>query len=104
MNPIYKELGRLILNARNDVPMSQDALSKRVGLSRTSVTNIENGRQQVPLHMIYSFADALGITPSDLLPDRTKLAAPANVVEINLDGLSKDVADFIIRNTQPKKA
>src|SRR5437867_243891 len=76
MRQFYIELGRNIRRHRQrpGVDLSQDSLAKRVGLSRTSVTNVEKGRQQVPLHMLYVFADALGVEATALLPDKKKLA------------------------------
>ena len=48
--------------------MTQFRLGMLVGLSRTSITNIEKGRQHVSLHHVYRIADALGIAPDKLLP------------------------------------
>jgi len=48
--------------------MTQDRLATLVGLSRTSITNIEKGRQRVSLHQLYRISDALGISPDMLLP------------------------------------
>ena len=48
--------------------MTQHRLGMLVGLSRTSITNIEKGRQHVSLHQVFRIADALGITPDMLLP------------------------------------
>lgn len=52
--------------------MSQEAFAKAVGLSRTSITNIERGRQPISLHTLYSMADILSIEPADLLPPTPK--------------------------------
>lgn len=99
MNRFYVEFGRNIRRQRErtEVKLSQDALAKRVGLSRTSITNIEKGRQQVPLHMLYSFADALGVDPSLLLPDKKKLIRDGQRVTVDLSKLSPDLADFVDR-------
>ncbi len=40
-----------------------------VGLTRTSVTNIEKGRQKVRLDTLYDIAEVLGESPQDLLPN-----------------------------------
>jgi transcriptional regulator with XRE-family HTH domain len=69
----YRELGRLIRNRRKAIPLSQEALGVNVGLSRTSITNIELGRQHLTLHMLYEFASALGVDPHHLLPDKKYL-------------------------------
>jgi len=99
VKPVYVEFGRNVrrLREREGFGLSQDALSKRVGLSRTSVTNIEKGRQQVPLHALYTFADALGVEPIVLLPDKKSLAPERKRVTIDLDKLPSDVAAFVDR-------
>jgi len=61
--------------------MSQEAFAKAVGLSRTSITNIERGRQPVSLHTLYFMADILGVGPADLLPP-----ALTNTVALALTG------------------
>jgi len=61
--------------------MSQEAFAKAVGLSRTSITNIERGRQPISLHTLYFMADILGVEPADLLPP-----APTNTMAFALSG------------------
>ena len=48
--------------------MSQEELATRAKLSRTSIVNIERGRQGVSLVTLYSLAAALNVTPAVLLP------------------------------------
>src|SRR5258707_332653 len=88
---LYIEFGSNLRRQRSGVGLSQENLAKRVGLSRTSVTNIEKGRQQVALHMVYSFADALGVEPSSLLPDKKKLAKDGKRVMVDLSELPPDL-------------
>jgi len=99
VNRFYIEFGQNVRRQRQrvGVKLSQDALAKRVGLSRTSVTNIEKGRQQLPLHMLYSFADALGVEPVSLLPDKKKLTRDRKRVTVDLSKLPPDLADFVDR-------
>jgi transcriptional regulator with XRE-family HTH domain len=78
----YKEFGRLLRIQRNESELTQTDLAVRVGLSRTSVTNIELGRQQVPLHYIYTFATALGVSPEKLLPGRDFAVAESDLVHL----------------------
>jgi transcriptional regulator with XRE-family HTH domain len=54
------------------VKLSQDSLARAVGLSRTSITNIEKGRQPVQVHLLVKIADALGATSASLLPAQPK--------------------------------
>jgi len=68
-DPLYEAFGKLVHQHRKRVDrMTQDRLGALVGLSRTSITNIEKGRQHVSLHQLYRIADALGVTPDLLLP------------------------------------
>lgn len=49
----YAEVGRRIRQAREKRGLSQEALASAVSLTRTSVTNIEKGRQKFLVHTIY---------------------------------------------------
>jgi DNA-binding XRE family transcriptional regulator len=55
----YKRFGRNVRNIRIACGVTQDALAKRVGLARTSIVNIEAGRQRILLNDIQRFAAAL---------------------------------------------
>jgi transcriptional regulator with XRE-family HTH domain len=68
MDKFYLEFGRMIRAQRNETDLTQTDLAERVGLSRTSITNIELGRQHISLHHLYALASALGTTPEKLLP------------------------------------
>ncbi len=65
----YKLLGELINQKRRTANKSQDELAKLVGLFRTSITNIEAGRQKIRLYTLYQIAAALEIPINNLLPD-----------------------------------
>jgi transcriptional regulator with XRE-family HTH domain len=69
MEPIYLDFGQRLRKARRQAKLTQEALGKRVGLSRTSITNIEQGNQHVGLHLLYGLAKAVGVRPVELLPD-----------------------------------
>lgn len=56
--------------------MTQGDLAERVGLGRTSMTNLEGGRQNPPLSILPELASALGVSPSELLADAS--AEPAD--------------------------
>lgn len=53
---------------RRKAQLTQSELASRIGLARTSITNIELGQQHIPLHLLYPLAAALGTTPHELLP------------------------------------
>jgi transcriptional regulator with XRE-family HTH domain len=68
IDPIYTVLGAAIRQQRESVGMTQDALASKVSISRTSVTNIERGRQSLLVHQLLKFSTALGVPPDALLP------------------------------------
>jgi transcriptional regulator with XRE-family HTH domain len=70
MNPesLHKRIGLFIAARRNSLDMKQEQLAASVGISRASVANIERGRQSVLVHHLYAIAKALGLQPSELLP------------------------------------
>jgi transcriptional regulator with XRE-family HTH domain len=59
--------------------LTQGELADLVGLERTSITNIENGNQKVPLHVLFRICEQLGANPAELLPSigDVGLGAPA---------------------------
>jgi DNA-binding XRE family transcriptional regulator len=66
---VYTEFGQRVRAGRGKSQLTQDMLAHQIGLSRTSVTNIESGRQAVLLHQVYDIARALDTTIQTLLPD-----------------------------------
>ena len=70
---LYEQLGRTIAKVREEKDYSQEKLAKKVRLTRTSITNIERGRQRIQLHTLYMIADILKVELSELLPSRKTL-------------------------------
>ena len=94
---LYQEFGRRLRSAREGAGLSQQILAERVGLSRTSITNIERGRQHVALHMLFRLASALGKEPSDLLPVEAVPAEEEAVDATALRGLEEDHREWVQR-------
>lgn len=65
---LYSEIGRRIKAEREALGFSQLDLAQEIGMLRTSVANIEAGKQRLPIHVLYAIATALAIPVSDLLP------------------------------------
>jgi transcriptional regulator with XRE-family HTH domain len=95
----YRAVGEKMRTARDSKGFTQEAIAASVGLSRTSLTNIEKGRQRLLLHTFIEIASALESSVADLLPD------PSPV----LDEISKRLPpnlppvqrDFITRTMNP---
>lgn len=103
---IYKELGRKIKLARNNAKLSQELLAKRIGLSRSSVTNIEKGRQHIPFHMLFQIADALGLNPIALIPPKNENKHPlTNKLDKKLsrDGTLEEEGKFWVQSVIKSK-
>lgn len=55
---------------REKAGLSQEALAAKVGVSKNTIINWENGNSYPPANKLYMLADALGCMPTDLiLPD-----------------------------------
>ena len=79
-----RALGRRIKEAREQVRVTQDQLAEAVRLSRTSITNIERGRQGVQVSMLVSIARTLGKNVVDLIPSDDLLASRSLSEELRL--------------------
>ena len=96
MEDFYRVFGRQLAQVRRTAGLSQQALGDRVGLSRTSIVNVEKGRQRVPLHMLIEFAAALGAEPATLLPP----AAPVldgQRLPAELRGIDENAQAWVLR-------
>lgn len=75
------QFGKLVRGYRRRRDVTQLQLGERVGLTRTSITNIEKGRQKVLLHQVFQFADALQVNPEMLLPRQITREAESQIEE-----------------------
>ena len=80
--------------------LTQEQLAEIVGISRPSVANIENGRQQLTVAQLVRFADALNVAPSELLPIPQSVGPerpPSESLE-NAKPTVRDWADRLLMN------
>lgn len=69
MEPVYAKFGEILRTCRQESRMSQVDLAQEVGISRSSLSNIEAGRQRVYLDQCFKFAAALNcLSIQSLLP------------------------------------
>ena len=96
---LYKEFGRRLHDARKKAELNQGDLAERVHLSRTSITNIEKGRQHISLYQLYLLSAALGLEPHDLLPEKNTISAYDIIdqKELNKHDLEKDAEAWVKR-------
>lgn len=72
---LYPEIGRLIKAARRSKKKTQGYLAEKVGLSRTSITNIELGQQKFLIETLWGIAKALRVPATSLLPQHDTQAS-----------------------------
>lgn len=68
---LYFVLGKRVRAAREKANLRQIDLAEKVGLTRTSIVNIEQGKQRIQLVELYRVALILGVEIADLLPKST---------------------------------
>ncbi len=83
---LYRQIGERLRARREQLDMRQSALADAIGVRRTSVSNIESGRQKAPLHLIYRICAVLGIDIATILPTAEELARP-DLVPVSIDGV-----------------
>jgi len=75
VSEVYKFVGARIRSARVRAGLTQAELAARIGLKRTSVTNIEQGNQTLAVHTLLDVAEACACQASTLLPTEEELLA-----------------------------
>jgi DNA-binding XRE family transcriptional regulator len=69
---LYGHIGAALKTAREEVGMNQSEAGEICKMTRTSIINLEQGRQYMPLHKLIAYCQALGISVVDILPDWAK--------------------------------
>lgn len=91
---LYRLVGERVRARRGSLTQSQ--LAERVGLGRTSITNLESGSQRMPLHYLARVADALGCDLRDLLPGKEELTGGSARVVGGATGSPTPLTDALI--------
>ena len=96
VDPFYRSFGKLVRLHRQRLPkLTQEKLGLMVGLSRTSVTNVEKGRQHVALHQVFALAEALRVKPEALLPSSGERAGPSWVAQKLPPDTDRETAEWV---------
>jgi transcriptional regulator with XRE-family HTH domain len=78
---VYARFGRDLQRLRRQRKLSQSDLARLIDpsgerLSRSSIANIETGKQRVALHLFLEIAQALKVEPKELLPAQSVAITP----------------------------
>lgn len=97
---LYRAVGRLVRMSRERAGLTQEDLAREVGLTRTSITNIERGRQKLVIHALFAIAQAVGAPAVSLLPP--SLAQGSSSLEVSLaDDLPAPEREWVKRILMP---
>lgn len=97
---IYLIIGERIRIRRNELGYSQTQLGKKVSLTRSSIANIEAGRQRPMIHTVMQIANELGMEPRDFLPEVEQPQRPMSLETGSLDGQPESTQNFVQRVIQ----
>lgn len=95
LEQIYRTIGERIRTRRTELGFSQTQLGQKVSLTRSSIANIEAGRQRPMIHTIMQIADELNLEPPELLPSVGRKSSPLTVTEGDLDGQPSSTYQFV---------
>lgn len=62
-----KEIGKFLKFQRNKIGLSQDQLASRCDLTKSNISNIENGNKDFNFTTFLEYAKGLGLHPKELL-------------------------------------
>ncbi len=71
-------IGNRIKSLRTERSLSQEDLSLQLNLSRASISNIELGRHQIPLFLLYELSLYFKIDIHDLIPSIEEIQSNLN--------------------------
>lgn len=86
---LYTLVGERVRRARQAAGLSQAKLARNLGMSRTSIVNIEAGRQHPPLHVLWDVADQLGTELSLLIPRADEYRVNGAPVKLDPETIEK---------------
>ena len=93
---LNRAIGKALADRRRAAGMRQADVAQSVGISRSSLANIEKGRQALSIFLLYQVADALDVgDPRTLLPRSipSSRKKDAEVVNIPIGEASAALSD-----------
>lgn len=87
---LYRQIGERLRRVRGEIGVTQEQLAGAVGVLRTSITNIEAGKQKPPLHLLYKICATLGIEMTSVLPANSDVINTAEEL-VDVEGLGEPV-------------
>ena len=86
---LYRRLGRAVADRRRELGFTQSTIAEKLGLSRASLANLENGRQRIMVHQLFALVNALKLkSVLDLVPEAWAPPEPLPDIEVSGSTLS----------------
>lgn len=86
---LYRRLGRAVADRRREIGFTQKTVAEKLGLSRASLANLENGRQRIMVHQLFALVNALKLKSIlDLVPEAWIPPEPLPDIKISGSTLS----------------
>lgn len=104
ISKVYKIFGKKLAEARKKQGLTQEKLAVASSLSRSSIANIESGRQAIPLHTLLLIANALKIPAAELLPQPDEFddgfVMDNAIVKEKIEGQSEAIQELILKTIE----
>lgn len=103
---LYRHIGRKVrtLREKRQPPMTQENLGSEIGFGRSSIAQIESGKQKTRLHTLYNLCNALGVEPVEVLPTWAQATTAPEDEEVTAYGQTFKVpplvADFLFKHAK----
>ena len=102
IDSLYLVIGQKIRSRRKERDVSQLNLAKKLKISRTSVVNIEAGRQKAPIHVLWQLAETLETEIHMLIPKQSELDSSSNQAILDADTV-RDINEAAAGDPQTKR-
>ncbi|MDP1844941.1 MAG: helix-turn-helix transcriptional regulator [Sediminibacterium sp.] len=97
IDEFYIYVGEKVRFQRKKARMDQETLARHVNLGRTTIINIEKGRQRLSLEHAWLTAKVLGISIEDILPPIETKSVEEWKNEVQKVGINKETEMSVIK-------
>lgn len=84
---LQSHLREVLRERRIELGLRQDEVAALTGLGRTTISNVEYGRQRVPLHVLYLICAALNLEVARVLPPVNKVVRGGEEPRVAVEGV-----------------
>jgi transcriptional regulator with XRE-family HTH domain len=86
---LYSIIGYRISELRKLNNHNQQELADKIDISRSSISNIESGRQQISLHLLYRICQVYNCEVHVLIPKVSEIASKVSLETNNINEIIK---------------